>query len=68
MTFQVAEINKISYFDVLEQDIEFVIMFINFLVEKAEDEKDKDDVIPLNNNKQPQRVRVNDDTASGGWW
>ena len=55
-----------SYFDVLEKDVDFVIMFINYLLEKAEEEPKKETKdIPSN---KPTRVRVNDDTASGGWF
>ena len=55
-----------SYFDVLEKDVEFVIMFVNYLLEKSEESPQQANV--PTNTTTPQRVRVNDDTATGGWW
>ena len=56
-----------SYFDVLEKDTEFVIMFINYLLEKSE-ESPKEQANVSTNTATPKKVRVNDDTATGGWW
>lgn len=54
-------------FEVFKQDKDEVIMLINFMIEKGEETTGKMNVV----NKKGQtveRIRVNDKTATGGWW
>lgn len=54
-------------FTVLQEDKDHVIMLINYFTEKGEDEKPQPKR-EKNNDKTLARVRVNDKTATGGWW
>lgn len=62
----IAKLLNESPFDILKMDAELVIMWMNFFIEKGEEE------IPQKQNvktkDQPNRVRVNDKTATGGWF
>lgn len=54
-----------SPFAVLQEDKDHVIMLINYFTEKGQDEKPQ----PKHTNvKGAERIRVNDKTATGGWW
>ena len=50
-------------FEMLAQDMEEVIMLINYYIEKDEDNPPK----PKKSGK-PERIKVNDNTATGGWF
>lgn len=56
----VAKEYGISPFDVLNSDIDDFARLVNFLVESGRGEQTK--------KKTEKRIRVNDSTATGGWW
>lgn len=58
-----SRITNVSYFDILNQDTEEVIWLANYLILKA-------DNTPKKSNSKPkeQRIRVDDETATGGWY
>ena len=54
-------------FELFQQDIDEVIMLINYYIEKD----DNAETTPKRNaygGKREERIRVNDKTATGGWW
>ena len=55
-------------FDIFEQDTDEVIMMINFIVGLGENQNN---IFPNNSTTKPSaetRIRVNDKTATGGWF
>lgn len=56
----VAKEYGISPFDVLNSDIDDFARLVNYLVESGRGEQTK--------KKTEKRIRVNDSTATGGWW
>lgn len=54
-----------SPFEIFDQDIDEVIMLINFYILLGEN-KEADFIIK--DGKKHQRIRVNDKTATGGWF
>ena len=56
-----------TVFDVLKQDMDDVIMLINYYIERG---ADRDSATPpqTGGKKREERIRVNDKTATGGWW
>lgn len=58
-----------SPFDIMAQNVDDVIMIINHFIEKGENmpSEESKPAPALSNNKQ-QRIRVNDSTATGGWF
>ena len=55
-----------SPFDIFDQETDEVIMLINFYIEMGEKNENNN---PVNATpKAEQRIRVNDKTASGGWF
>lgn len=52
-------------FEMLAQDMDEVIMLINYYIEKG---KDKDVTPQTGGGKREERIKVNDRTATGGWW
>lgn len=71
-TFELAKAFNVLPFEIMKQDKDEVIMIINYLVEKAETETTKpiqsSDIKYEKNNSNIKRVRVNDKTATGGWF
>lgn len=66
-TFELSKAFNVLPFEILKQDKDEVIMLINYLIEKGE----TIDTKPNNTkaeNKPEQRIRVNDKTASNGWY
>lgn len=56
-----------SPFEVLDQDVDEVIMLINFYLRLGSSKGDAEK--PLQKGKKEvRRVRVNDKTATGGWF
>lgn len=59
---------NISVFEIFNQDCDEVIMLINYYIllgdEKEGQVSNKNTKVSKNN----QRIRVNDDTATGGWF
>ena len=61
----VCRIYNLSPFDLFKQEIDEVIMIVNYLVEKSSDNH----VNHQNSySKKEERIRVNDRTATGGWY
>lgn len=53
-----------SPFIVFEQDTDEVIMIINYYIEVGDEQPQKQTA----KNKKEERIRVNDKTATGGWF
>ncbi len=53
-----------SPFAIFEQETDEVIMLLNYYLELANDETPR----KVNSNTKEKRIRVNDKTATGGWW
>ena len=62
----IANEYKISPFEVLNSDIDDFARLVNFLVETGND--GKAETKPKATKNKEQRIRVNDETATGGWW
>ena len=65
VTITIAQAFKLSPFDLFKQDKDEVILIINYFIEAGEDVKE---TRPLKAEKKETRIRVNDETASGGWY
>lgn len=68
-TIEVSKAFNLSPFNVLQQDTQEVIMLINYYITKGEEIDTSD----INKNTttaagKNARVRVNDKTATGGWF
>lgn len=63
-TFELSKIYNVIPFEILKQDKDEVIMLLNYMAEKSETAQKTD--MPQNNEKR--YVKVNDKTATGGWW
>lgn len=59
VTITISKVHNISPFDILNQDMEDVIMLINYYISKGEETKPKSNI---------KRVMVDDTTATGGWY
>lgn len=57
-----GKLYSMSPFEIFKQDLEEVIMLVNYVIEKGEESPD----IAVNDDK-PKRIKVDDSTASG-WW
>lgn len=58
-----------SPFEIFAQDCDDVIMLINFYVELGQNqETDKNKVKHKTKQGKEKRIRVNDKTATGGWF
>lgn len=55
---------NVSPFEIFDREIDEVIMLINFYIELGNAEKPTQS----NANGKEQRIRVNDETATGGWF
>lgn len=65
-TINLCRIHNMTPFEMFKQDAEEVIMLINYYIEKGEDTEAK---TPQNGvGKREERIRVNDKTATGGWY
>ncbi len=63
-TFELSKIYNVIPFEILKQDKDEVIMLLNYMAEKSE-------TAPKNitaQKSEKQYVKVNDKTATGGWW
>lgn len=69
-TYELAKAFNVLPFEIFKQDKDEVIMLINYLIEKGEDEPEgtciKEEKMHVKNKQQ--RIRVNDKTATGGWY
>lgn len=52
-------------FELFKQDVEEVIMLINYFIEKGETTPSQNS---QNSSKKEERIKVNDKTATGGWY
>lgn len=62
-TFELSKSLNISPFSIMKEDKDEVIMLMNYFIEKGEEQPESKSVKSKN-----ERVRVNDDTATGGWF
>lgn len=62
-TYELAKSLNISPFSIMKEDKDEVIMLMNYFIEKGEEQPESKSVKSKN-----ERVRVNDDTATGGWF
>ena len=67
-TFELAKSFNVLPFEIFKQDKDEVIMLINYLIEKGETVDEQPQIKHENKPKSQQRIRVNDKTATGGWW
>ncbi len=65
-TVEVAKAFNLSPFDVLHQDKDDVIMMINYFIEKGDVEESEP--VERRTFGKEERIRVNDKTATGGWF
>ena len=61
-----------SPFEVFNQDVDEVIMMINFYIGLGAEHRQQEQIQKTNKtqteNGKPKRIRVNDATATGGWF
>ena len=56
----------LTIFDVMQQDTDEVIMLLNYYIARGKDQEEK--TAPTRGGKSEERIRVNDKTATGGWY
>ena len=64
-TFELSKIYNVMPFEILKQDKDEVIMLLNFMAEKGESTPNDR---PAKSRNEQQYIKVNDRTATGGWW
>lgn len=64
-TDTLARSYNVTPFEIMAQDCDEVILLINYLLKKAE-QRPASPAAPANSNKN--FIKVNDSTATGGWW
>ena len=64
-TDNIARSYNVTPFEIMAQDCDEVIMLINYMLRKAENAPASANA-PANSDKQ--YIKVNDRTATGGWW
>lgn len=64
----VSERCNISPFDILNKDFDDFALMVNYFLESNGDEKQKNAVEQKPKKGELKRVKVNDKTATGGWW
>ena len=64
-TFELSKIYNVIPFEILKQDKDEVIMLLNYMAEKGETAQN---VQPAQPREKQQYIKVNDRTATGGWW
>jgi hypothetical protein len=63
-TFELSKIYNVLPFEILKQDKDEVIMLLNYTAEKSESAPKQYTA----QNSDKQYIKVNDKTATGGWW
>ena len=63
-TMTLAAAFSCSPFVLFEQDTDEVILLLNYYLEIADEKTPR----KVNSNTKETRIRVNDKTATGGWW
>ena len=63
LSINLSKLTNVSFFEILKQDLDEVIWLANYLILKA-------DNTPKKSNSKPKetRIKVNDETATGGWY
>lgn len=64
---EIGKAFNISPFEILDQDKDKVVMMINYYIEKGQNEPTSH-VQPHSRSDNNGRIRVNDKTATGGWF
>lgn len=64
-TDTIARSYNVTPFEIMAQDCDEVILLINYLLQKAENAPPSP-TTPANNDKK--YIKVDDRTATGGWW
>ena len=64
-TFELSKIYNVTAFEIMKQDKDEVIMLLNYMAEKSETTPN---ARPAQNSEKQQYIKVNDRTATGGWW
>lgn len=60
---------NVSPFEIMAQDCDEVIMLINYFIEKADGSDAQPAAIQTaNGGKKQEYIKVNNKTATGGWW
>lgn len=68
-TMTLAANNNCSIFEIMEQDTDDVIVVINFYIALGAENPQPAQIKNKSKVKgKEERIRVNDKTASGGWW
>lgn len=67
-THEISIKYKVTPFEIFKQDKDEVIMLLNYFIEKSNKEEPAVKTKNHFSEKQDRRIRVNDKTASGGWW
>lgn len=67
-TVEIGKAFNISPFDILDQDKDKVIMMINYYIEKGQNEPAQQAQPNTIRHDKNARIRVNDKTATGGWF
>lgn len=66
---EISKVFNLSPFEVMKQDKDSVIMMINYYIEKGDNETEETrQRDTIQHNTRGGRVRVNDKTATGGWF
>lgn len=58
----------LTMFEVFKQDMDEVIMLVNYYLERGEDKETETPQKSGKGNKREERIRVNDKTATNGWY
>lgn len=66
-TVNLSKMFELSPFQVLKEDKDAVIMLINYYIEKGQ-ETPNQKTTTIENSADEKRIRVNDKTATGGWF
>ena len=64
-TFELSKIYNVMAFEIMRQDKDEVIMLLNYIAERGESSPSDH---PTQNSNKQQYIKVNDRTATGGWW
>lgn len=68
-TTEISRAFNLSPFEVLKQDKDYVIMMINFYIEKGNMNNEIEATVATHrHSNKNERIRVNDKTATGGWF
>lgn len=63
-----AEKWNVTPFEILNQDIDDFILIANYMIDLGGSESTATEVKQVKKPEKEMRIRVNDKTATGGWW